>query len=64
VGVKAEAPPDFKKTADEFISILQQTVGNGVGHWDFDKLVSGAAMVSGDKGAEPNSPLRIWFGSK
>lgn len=67
VGVKADAPPDFKQTADEFIAILQQTVGNGTGRWDFDKLVSrGAAMVSSDQGAAPasQSPLRIWIGSK
>jgi hypothetical protein len=64
VGVKADAPPEFKQTAELFISILQQTVGGGVGHWDFDKLVSGASVGGADPGAEPNSPLRIWIGSK
>ena len=64
VGVRADAPPEFKQTAAEFISILQQTVANGVAYWDFDKLVSGMAAVSKDKEAQPNSPLRIWFGSK
>ncbi|HLW53475.1 MAG TPA: hypothetical protein VKW06_11585 [Candidatus Angelobacter sp.] len=65
VGVKADAPPEFKQAADAFIAILQQTVDGGVGNWEFDKLVAGgAAMVSNDKGAEPNPPLRIWIGSK
>ncbi len=65
VGVKADAPLEFRQSADAFIAILQQTVDGGVGHWDFEKLASdGAAVVSNDKGAEPNSPLRIWIGSK
>jgi hypothetical protein len=65
VGVKADAPPEFKQSADAFIAILRQTVGEGVGHWDFEKLVSGGPVTfSSDKGAEPNSPLRIWIGSK
>ncbi len=65
VGVKADAPPEFKQSADAFIAILQQAVGGGVGYWDFEKLVSGGpATVSKDKGAEPNSPIRIWIGSK
>jgi prephenate dehydrogenase len=63
-GVKSDAPAEFKKTADEFIAILQQT-GNGAGLWDFDQLVSGgAAMVSQDQGATAGSPLRIFIGSK
>jgi len=68
VGVKPDAPQEFKQTATEFITILQQSVGGGVGLWDFDKLsMSGAtAMVSSDKGATPSSqsPLRIVIGSK
>jgi len=63
VGVKSDAPAEFKKTADEFIAILQQTSGAGL--WDFDQLVSGgAAMVSQDQGAIAGSPLRIFIGSK
>jgi hypothetical protein len=64
VGVKSDAPVEFKKTADEFIAILKQS-GNGAGSWDFDQLVSGgAATVSQDQGATAGSPLRIFIGSK
>lgn len=65
VGVRADAPLEFKQTAESVIVILQQAVGGGAGPWDFEKLAfSGVATTSSDKGAEPNSPLRIWIGSK
>ncbi|HWX53666.1 MAG TPA: hypothetical protein VN176_03645 [Verrucomicrobiae bacterium] len=65
VGIKADAPPELKQAANTLIAILQQTVPGGVAPWEFDKLATvGAAMVSHDEGAQPNSPLRIWIGSK
>lgn len=65
VGVRADAPPEFKQAADTFIAILQQTVPGGVGHQEFEKLAyNGPSIFSKDKVAEPNSRLRIWIGSK
>lgn len=67
VGVKADAPSEVKQTAQEFTAILQQTIGGGIGPWDFEALkFSGAAMVTKDKGAAPvgTSPFRIFIGSK
>ena len=67
VGVRPDAPPEFKQAADELIAILQQSVGSGVSPWDFNKLIpGGVATLSYDPGATPpdQSPLRIFIGSK
>lgn len=67
VGVKPDSPAEFRKAAEEFITALQQTVGNGASLWDFDKLVSNSVSVGGrDPGAaqKGQSPLRVWIGSK
>jgi voltage-gated potassium channel Kch len=67
VGVRPDAPPEFKQAADELIAILQQSVGSGVSPWDFNKLIpGGVATLSYDPGATPpdQSPILIFIGSK
>lgn len=67
VGVKPDASPEFKQTANELVAILQQSVGGGVALWDFGELIIGGISTgSSDQGATPEgqSPLRIVIGSK
>lgn len=68
VGVKPGAPPAVTRIADVLIAILRESVGPGVGPWDFDKLISssGASMVSQATGADKvgEAPIRLFIGSK
>jgi hypothetical protein len=67
IGVKPDAPPEFKQAGEEVVAILRQSVGNGASLWNFDELVSKSiATGANDAGAAPvgQSPFRIIFGSK
>jgi hypothetical protein len=67
VGVSPDAPAVIRTVADAVVKILSETLGGGVGTWDFAKLAyDGAAMTGDAPGALPRgkAPLRIWIGSK
>ena len=68
IGIKPGSPPEIARIADVVVSVLQESVGPGVGRWDFDKLVSGGAMaaVSQATGADKvgEAPFRLFIGSK
>jgi hypothetical protein len=68
VGVKPGSPPLVMHVADVIIAIVRESVGGGVGPYDFDKLVSlgGMRSVSQAAGADKvgEAPIRLFFGSK
>jgi hypothetical protein len=68
VGVKPNSPKDIVDLANSLVAILSETLGRGVGTWDFDKLARpNTAGTFGSEGKPPapdTSPLRIWIASK
>jgi hypothetical protein len=67
VGVSPNASPAAKTAATSLITILRETLGGGVGPWEFDALkFPGNGMVNATESALPMGagPVRIWIGSK
>lgn len=67
IGTSPDAPSAVKLAAESFVTILRETLGDGVGPWDFAQLTfPGNAMTSSSEGALPfgKGPLRIWIGGK
>jgi hypothetical protein len=67
VGVGPNASPATKTAATSLVTILRETLGGGVGPWEFDALkFPGNGMVSAADGALPMGAgsMRIWIGSK
>ncbi|SRR5579871_4323340 len=68
IGVKPGSPPEISGIADVLFSILRESVGGGVGMWEFDKLVftGGLASVTQSSGGDKvgEAPIRLFIGSK
>lgn len=70
LGVRADAPAEDKQAGTQLVTILRETLDNGVdlvAPDDFDKMaVSGTGALGGDAGAAPlgKSPMRLQIAPK
>jgi len=68
MGVKPGSSQEFARAANLIISILRESVGDGIGTWEYDKLTGGGLFSANSSIGTPappgESPLRIVIGSK
>jgi hypothetical protein len=67
IGVKTDSDPEISAVAGALVSVLRQAVGNGVGLWDFDKMITPGAFTFGSIGKPGpwgQSPIKIFVGAK
>jgi hypothetical protein len=68
VGVRIGSPSEYTQASNLVITVLRESVGNGIGPWEFDKLTGGGLFSANGSVGTPTpageSPLRIVIGSK
>ena len=67
VGIQADAPEGDRLAGTQFVTILRETLGGGVGSADSDKIaVSGTGTMGSTPGAAPvgKSTLRLQIAPK
>lgn len=68
IGIKPGSSPEISRFSEVLINVLRDSIGNGVGPWDFDKMITrgGMEQVSQAQGADAvgSAPIRLFIGGK